>query len=1057
MADIIDNREYKLIDIVKDISTSTDKAKFAIGYLFLSGFKEVYSYVNDFEEIRVIMGNTTDKETFDELVEGYKSLERVKEKIEEDRFKNKTQTKELINETKSSLIEDVELIEQSKENIEYLGSLSKMIKEEKLNVKVYTKGRLHAKTYIFDYKKDKGYEKGIAIVGSSNLSLAGLSDNTELNVIVHGNDNHEQLTKWFEDLWNESEYFNEDLIKILENSWALNENITPYDIYVKTIYKLTESEMYPISDYLDYPFLTSFQKDALKQAINMLERFGGVFVADVVGLGKTYIGLALLDYYHKVKGERSFIICPASLKEMWEGVIEDYDLNSHVLSMGMLSERNFNIFEEKKYKDRSIVLIDESHEFRNPDTIRYKNLAPFLQDKKVISLTATPRCNTHWDIYNQIRLFHSEDTIYEFSVNPPNMREFFRKVDEGTAKLKDFLRNILIRRTRKFILKWYGKDDENGRKYVEIGDKKQYFPQRILETKEYNIEKTYNGLYDEIRTKLKELTLARYNLYDYVLKEYKDISPYNELKHASQSLKGIMRVILFKRFESSVEAFKKTITNLIELNWLMKKSIEEGFIPAGEEAQKYMYLHKSKEEEDFFETLEELSEKYDSSAFDVDKLVDDINLDIEVLIDINKIISKIDVKKDDKFQTLKNLIETKLKNEKVLLFTEYSDTADYLYNNLNYLENIEKVDSKRKDWLNVIKRFAPKSNKYELKNGEKEIQILISTDILSQGLNLQDANIIINYDLHWNPVRLIQRIGRIDRIGAINDKVYCYNFLPEKEIEKHLGLKERVSRRIQEIHDTIGEDTKILDETERLNEEDMYAIYSGDEKILDKYDEEESLNIDELRNIVNDIKRNNPNYFEKIINMPDGVRSAKGSGKEKYLYTYLKCGDYEKLYLLDENGNIINDDLDTIINIIKCEPSEKIGKKDNEIFELIPQIKRNFDKEVEDLRKLKLVSKKLTPQQRYVLDELKIYYGKTDNLEIKELINQFSDIFNKELLPIIQKELRIIKRDGLKDDKLIKYLKELVLKFNLLRERKEEEIEKKEEPVKIICSELINR
>ncbi|HQO99672.1 MAG TPA: helicase-related protein [Caldisericia bacterium] len=1056
MSDIIDNRNFLLSEAIKKMLSSSDSAKFVIGYFFLSGFKEISEFLKDLKEIKILIGNTTNKETIEQLVEGYKKLDKVRDVLEKEKFLNKNETKTLKNDTSKDIKETIEYMDQDERDEEIIKSLDKLISEGKVNFKIYTKGRVHAKAYIFDYKEGKGYEKGIAIVGSSNLTLSGLTNNTELNVVVNGNENHNQLTKWFEELWNESEDFNEDLMKTLENSWVLNENITPYDIYIKTIYSLIEREEY-IPTILDFPFLTNFQRDALRQAINIIEKFGGVFISDVVGLGKTYIGAALIDYYNKVKGEKTFVICPASLKDMWEDIIEKYDLNSHVLSMGKLSERNFNIFEEKKFRDRSVVLIDESHEFRHTETIRYRNLSPFLQDKKVIFLTATPRCNTHWDIYNQIKLFHPEDSINEFSINPPNMREFFRNVDEGKAKLKEFLRNILIRRTRKFILKWYGKEDENGKKYVEIGDKKQYFPQRILQTQEYNIEKTYNGLYDKIREKIKELTLARYNLYDYVYTEYRTESPYLELKQASQSLKGLMRVILFKRLESSVEAFKKTISNLINLNWLMVEAIKTGFIPAGEEAQKYMYQYKAKEEEDFFETLEELSEKYDTSAFDVDKLMNDINADIEILQDIDKMISKIDIENDDKFNVLKNLIEKKLKNQKVLIFTEYSDTADYLYNNLNYLEKVEKVDSKRKDWMNVIKRFAPRSNIYEFKNGEEEIEILISTDILSQGLNLQDAYIVINYDLHWNPVRLIQRIGRIDRIGAINDKVYCFNFLPEKEIEKHLGLKERLSRRIQEIHDTIGEDTKILDETEKLNEEEMYAIYSGDEKILDREDEEESLTLEELKNIINEIEKNDPQYLEKIKNMQDGVRSYRGYGEEKYLYTYLKCGDYEKLYLLNEKGDIVDDDLENILTQIKCEPYENIGKKDKEMFKIIPDVKRKFEEEVKMLMDKKIISRKLTPQQNYVLEELQFIYEKNDNPDIKEVANKYSEIFKKELIPIVQKELRIIKRENYKDKFLLEKLREIINKYNLLREKKEEEIRKEEDRVKIICSEIINK
>lgn len=1056
MSDIIDNRNFLLLEAINKILSSSECAKFVVGYFFLSGFKEISEYLNDLKEIRIIIGNTTNRETIEQLVAGYKKLDKVRNIMEKENFLNKSQIRLIKKDATKDIKETIEYMDQNEKEEEIIKTLVRLISEGKVKFRIYTKGRLHAKAYIFDYKEEKGFEKGIAIVGSSNLTLSGLINNTELNVVVHGNENHKQLTEWFEELWKDSEEFNEDLIEILEDSWILNEKITPYDIYIKTIYNLAKKDDYTPPTF-DYTFLTNFQKDALKQAINIVEKFGGVFISDVVGLGKTYIGAAIIDYYNKFKGEKALIICPASLKDMWENIIEEFDLNSHVLSMGKLSERTFYIFDQKKFKDRNIVLIDESHEFRNKDTIRYKNISPFLQDKKVICLTATPRCNTHWDIYNQIKLFHPEDSIVEFSINPPNLREFFKNVDEGNAKLKDFLRNILIRRTRKFILKWYGKENENGKKYVEIGNKRQYFPQRILQTMNYNIEKTYNGLYDEIRKKIKELILARYNLYDYVLEEYKDQSPYRELKQAGQSLKGLMRVILFKRLESSIEAFKKTINNMINFNWFMLQAIKTDFIPAGEEAQKYMYQYESKEEEVFFSTLEELSTKYDISAFDIDKLKADIDFDIKILDDINKKISKIDLKRDDKFNVLKNLIENNLKSQKVIIFTEYSDTAEYLYENLKYIGKIEKVDSKRKDWMNVIKKFAPISNGYELKNNEQEIEILISTDKLSQGLNLQDAYTVINYDLHWNPVRLIQRIGRVDRIGSVNDKIYCYNFLPEKEIEKHLGLKERVSRRIQEIHDTIGEDTKILDETERLNEEEMYAIYSGDEKILDIEDVDESINFQELKNIITKIEINNPQYIEKIKNMQDGVRSYKGFGKEKYLYTYLKCGDYERLYLINEKGEIVDDDLENILTLIKCGPSEEIGNKDKEIFKILPDIKRKFEDEIKFLMDKKTISKKFATQQNYVIKELEIIYEKNDNPEIKEMANKYYEIFKKELIPVVQNELKIIKRGNYRGDLLLNKLKEIVNKYNLSRESKEVEKKEEEDRVKIICSEIINK
>ena len=1057
MADIIDNRNFRLSEAVKEILNSSERGKFVIGYFFLSGFREIAPYLNNLKELKIVIGNTTTKETLEQLVEGYKRLEEAEEILKRQRFVNRTETGLIFNDTKNNIKEVIEYMDQTEGDETTIKTLSELISNGKVKIRIYTKGRLHAKAYIFDYPENYGYEKGIAIVGSSNLTLSGLTHNTELNVVVHGNENHEQLTKWFNEIWNEAKDFDEELLDILKRSWALNEDITPYDIYIKTIYNLVKDRE-EIPTYFDYSYLTNFQKEAMKEAIKIIDRFNGVFISDVVGLGKTYIGASLLDYFWKRRREKGIIICPASLKEMWETVVEEFDLNARVLSTGKLSQGNIDLLRERKFRDRNIVLIDESHEFRNTNTNRYKRLSPFTQGRKLILLTATPRCNTVWDIYNQMKLFHPDENITEAAIDPPNMREFFRKVEQGEVKLKELLRNVLIRRTRKHILKWYGEEDEEGKKYVEVGGKRYYFPERVLKTKEYSIEKTYNGLYEDIRKKIKELTLARYNLYEYVYPELRTESPYAELKQAGKSLKGLMRILLFKRFESSVEAFRKTVSNLIELNWILLNSIEEGFIPAGEEAQKYMYEAKSKEEEDFFIKLEELSERYDASAFDVDRLKRDVKRDIEILKSIYKEVERIKPEKDEKLKALKNLIENELIGEKVLIFTEYSDTLNYLYENLKHIEGVEKVDSKRKDWINVIQRFAPKSNHYVLKNSEEEIQILISTDILSQGLNLQDAYIVINYDLHWNPVRLIQRIGRVDRIGSVNEKIYCFNFLPEIELDRGLGLKQRLKRRIQEIHDTIGEDAKILDETEQLNEEAMYAIYRGDSKILDEGAEEEVLSFEEMRNIIRNLEKEDPGYLSYVKNLPDGIRSFKGKGNNELLYIYLKAGDFNKLYLLDKNKEIVSEDIEEVLTFIKCEKDEKIGIRNREIFKYVPEIKRRFEKELKELLSKRTVSRRLSSSQQYILNEMRIVFENTDDEELKNRIKDLTKIFKKDLLPAVQKELREIKKSNLAGKKLIDALTSIGRSYGLFIEedKKIEDKEVKEDKrAKIICSEGI--
>ncbi|MBA7696598.1 RNA polymerase-associated protein RapA [subsurface metagenome] len=305
-----------------------------------------------------------------------------------------------------------------------------------------------------------------------------------------------------------------------------------------------------------------------------------------------------------------------------------------------------------------------------------------------------------------------------------------------------------------------------------------------------------------------------------------------------------------------------------------------------------------------------------------------------------------DPEQDDKLSVLIQRLkdDEKLKN-KVLIFTQYAETAKYLYSNLNQKgkSDIVAIDSTHKNRSNIVNRFSPKANEYTLKKGEKEIKLLISTDILAEGLNLQDCDIIINYDLHWNPVRLIQRIGRIDRIGSENERVYSYNFLPETELDKNLGLHEKLRYRIQEIHDTIGEDAEILDKTEQLNEEAMYAIYEGDQEKIDKYEEEEDLiSITEAEELIRDLQLNNPEYFNYIVNLRDGVRSCMETKTEKGKYIFCQAGNFQQLFLANKEGKIKSKDIPQVLSVIKCNERTDIKKLSKDYNKITMKVKKLF-------------------------------------------------------------------------------------------------------------------
>lgn len=1067
--DIIDNQTESLADHIRSLFANTERAKFAVGYFFLSGFQAIADRLEDVEELRLLIGNTTTKETIDQLVEGHKRLELVEELLEKQRFITPIQQKDAAEKAAEDLREVLALSDQTDENQRLIPTLARLIQEKKIKVRVYTKGRLHAKAYIFDYKKGHD-QRGVAIVGSSNLTLAGVQSNTELNVKVYGDSNHQALTEWFEQLWADSRDFDELLLKELQQSWAMN-LVSPYDIYIKTLYHLARPETEKPEDIFlrEFPELAEFQVDAVRHALRILNRHDGVFIADVVGMGKSFVGSALLKHLRQTKRMKPLIICPKSLEDMWEHYNESFDLGARVLPMSMIYEEGINPAEHELYKERRLVLIDESHNFRYSDTQRYKILQPFLHlpDTKVILMTATPRNKSARDLYNQMKLFHPED-VTEIPVLPNSLTRYFKMVEDDERDLRDLLQWILIRRTRRHILEFYGKEDGAGKKYVEIGGKAQYFPKRELKTVEYSIEKTYAGLYTQLRSYIgrpspepsdDELWYARYGLWNYVKPEKRTVEPYARLHRAGRNLRGLMRVILFKRLESSVEAFRLTLGRMLQTHTRFKEALERGIVPAGDKAEDLLYETRAEEEERIYEQLQDLDIEYNINDFEADGLKHAIEHDIAILKEMIKLVEPITPGRDEKLQELQRLlIRGHLRARKLLIFSQFAETARYLHTqvNPNGDPKIDVIDSTEKNKSRVVKKFAPKANRYELTESEHPINLLIATDVLSEGLNLQDCDTIINYDLHWNPVRLIQRIGRIDRIGTENDRVYAYNFLPELDLERQLGLREKLTRRIQEIHDTIGEDAAILDKSERVNEEAMYAIYHGDEKELEKHEaEEEIFSYLDAEEIIRRLEKEQPDYIRRIKGMPDGVRSARSSSFGAGMVVFCRAGDYQQLFWTDDEGNVLSRDVGEGIRRLKCDPSEPTKGLPKNYNAVVSKVRRSFEAEVRESATAGITARR-TDAQNYVLRELEILYKDTDDEDERAQLSILERIFRSTgLTQAVRKELIRVNREKLQGSELIERLVRIVYDHNLWHILDRETVEVEMPVARIVCSEAL--
>ncbi|MBN1284124.1 MAG: helicase [Anaerolineae bacterium] len=1087
--DIVDNRSVKLLETIKTILPTAESAKFAVGYFFLSGLEAVEHEIAGVRELRLLIGSAANRQTIEQIAEGYRRLAEIKDAAEALAYPRRAQIDRAVAQTAGGVGETLAAMDQTDQAEALVSTLVRLIQEERLQVRVYTRGRLHAKAYIFDYPADRGYEKGIAVVGSSNFTLSGVVHNTELNVVVGGNANHAELTRWFEELWAESEPFDAALMEELDHSWA-REPVTPYEIYLKTLYELVRDRLDaeagpPVWTGEIMGALTDFQLRAVERAIRMIRQHGGCFVADVVGLGKSYIGAAIIKHFERTERARPLVICPAPLVENWEHYNEAYQLNARVLSMGMLreGENGHNILlDDIRFKDRDFVLVDESHNFRSRDTQRWRVLEAYLaQGRRCVLLTATPRNKSVWDIFHQLKLFHPADRT-DLPIDPPDIREYTRLVEAGERSLPALLANILIRRTRNHILRWYGYDAETDapvdpdafdayrrgerRAYVRVAGQPNFFPRRVLQTVEYNIEATYRGLYGRLRAYMgadggETLTYARYGLWRYVRPAQQNRSPYVELQRAGANLRGLMRVSMFKRLESSVYAFRATLRRQLHIHKSFLAALDRGVVAAGEDAQTILYESDRYDEVGLFDALDAVSGRYDIADFDADALRRDVEHDARIIETMLEIVEAITPDHDAKLQTLLDALRRPpLDAGKRLIFTQYADTADYLHKQIvaaGAWPGAEVIHSDRKGKVGVVGRFAPKANPdFSPRAGEAEINLLVATDVLSEGLNLQDCDKVVNYDLHWNPVRLIQRFGRIDRIGSAHDTIYGFNFLPETALDAHLGLRERLAARIREIHATIGEDAAVLDPAEQLNESAMYAIYEGRDDLGGFEDdrEDELVDLDEAEEIIRQLERDNPALFARITALRDGVRCARRDGQSG-AFVFCRAGDYRQLYLLDEQGEVVTRDLPRVLGRLRCEPDARPVDLPGEYNHLVTGVKRAFEREVRSRRAESTRALAQTGAQKYVARELSLLYGQAQEAAQKAQAQALAAAFSRALPRVVHRQLNAVRRQNLSGELLAAELMQLYERYDLgqAQEAVTAAGEDDEDAPRIVCSE----
>jgi superfamily II DNA or RNA helicase len=1071
MRSIIDNKKDNLlVTVVNQMLDNAEFSSMAVGYFYLSGFEAIREKLHKVKNLKLLIGSRTNQETIEQLVKGHNSTEYIQRKIRQDNRKNNTQKKDAVAHTQYEYAQDLTFMEQNESNQVGLSALWELVRDNRIEIRVFTKGFLHSKAYIFD-SPEGGMVEGVAIVGSSNLSISGLANNTELNVKVTNQNDYQDVKEWFNNIWEQSEPFSTELMDMVENSWV-QQQATPYEVYIKTIYNLIKERVdikeHLINDKTSFNFdtLYSFQRDAVNMALNKLENDNGsqngVFISDVVGLGKSYIALAIISWYWSQKRKSTLIVCPASLKEMWENYKEQYQLNCHILSSSELlykdEEEDFTLNDEPIYDGYEVVIIDEAHNFRNSHTQKYRILAPYLNGKKVVLLTATPQNKSVWDIYHQIKLFHQSD-VTDLNIAPNNLRTYFETFEESPQHIAELLQNFVIRRTRN--------DIKSNPKYASLNIN---FPKRKLQTIDYQIDETYSNIgessiYDILIDKLfKQNRNDRYQYSIYALTHFlkekkRNEKMYQGLSHFGDLVRGLLKMLLFKRLESSAVSFLASLNRMIIRNEYILRSVEEkDVVITGKSSQLELFLEL--DENDDFSKLK--VNEYPIEDFNKEDLVTAIYLDISILKEVQELITPIveNLDADNKFKEfIKTVIEPN-KDKKILIFSEFTETVDYLYKRTRKLYtnlSIEKISSsktKATDKSSIVRRFSPisQTNGLGLNESEEEIQILFTSDVLSEGQNLQDSHIVVNYDFHWNPVRLIQRIGRIDRIGSTADEIKVYNFLPDEKIEQELDLRGRVHRRINEIHQIFGSDSAILSNEEELNEESVFSIYADMSKNVLDADGGISTIFDEAEKVLNQLEIDNPIEYNRIINLEDGIRTSQKS-TTKGTFAFLKAGNLNRLYF--DNGKEGTEALGEILNLLKTNPNEneplEISIKEH--TKRLKPIYKKFKEEIKK-RQLHFSAANITNEQKHFQERLRNSYNlfNVKNDTLKPQIDKLNRIFQKEIPDYAKTELRALKKQKLSDELMIEALEQLVNKNNIERFQKQA-VEMDAQSVKTICSE----
>ena len=1098
MSRIFDNIQQDLLGALRSSLSVSKRADFCVGYLNLRGWQAVDDLVQPWnpqngQVCRVLVG--MQRPPHDEIRALYSQTP------DEGLIDNATASR-LKMQFASHLREQITLGIPTGQDEAGLRRLARQLRSGQVIVKLFLPYPLHAKLYLLF--RDDVNNPITGFVGSSNLTLAGLSKHGELNVDVLDHLGTQHLSKWFDARWADRWALDvsADLATIIESSWAREEAISPYHIYLNIAYHLSTEARAGLSQFrLPARFeqeLFEFQKSAVKIAARHLHRRGGVMIGDVVGLGKTMMATALARMFEDDLGYETLIICPKNLEPMWEHYRTEYGLRGMVLPVSQVTKKLPNL---KRYR---LVLIDESHNLRNREGRRYKAIAEYIKscDAKVILLTATPYNKTKHDLSAQLRLFIDEKA--NIGIRPErHMRkygiseaEFERKNQcrvhsilaiEKSDEFDDWrelIRLYMVRRTRSFILQHYTEADKHGRRFISGKDgEKRYFPVRKPLSVTFAVDESdtadrYARLYSrEVVDQINALHVPRYGLGLYLNpQEEKQATPserkiLENLGRAGKRLMGFCRTNLFKRLESNGFSFLQSIDRHVLRNQVYLYAIENGLdLPLGVLDAGLLDIERVDEDAEGLEgDAEDLLDGLFDAVTDEDgvpsdmarakavyeqyvrdykkrfkwirptlfkaKLAEDLAHDTQRLTELLNSQGPWDADRDHKWQALHKLLTQTHGKDKVLIFTQFADTARYLAREARKagISHVALATGASADPYDIACRFSPKSNNKSVSKAD-EVRVLICTDVLSEGQNLQDSNVVVNFDLPWAIIRLIQRAGRVDRIGQRAEEIHCYSFLPADGVEQLIQLRSRIRQRLKENAEVVGTDEAFFEDDDAATIRDLYTEKQG---VLDDSDDEVDL-ASYAWQIWKQATQDNADLARAVEALPPVVYSAKGFALDESRFpllgadaakggalVYVKSPEgNDHLAWVGANGKTVTESQFTVLRAAECEPGTPAVPRLPQHHDLVAtglQLAVSQDKAVGGG-----LGRPSSPRRR-TYERLKAYA--TEQMQTlfrdEELERALDDMYQRPLLETAADMLNRLMRSGVNDEELADAVKSL--------------------------------